>query len=166
MRWYLAIFLACSGAGMAQAGCPAGSQVVLSCLARGATGALDVCIERANGIVSYSYGPMNGPAELSLSEPIKEVEHRPWPGIGRSIWETTVFRNAGYVYEVFSSVDRMDRDQPVTGGVLLYKGGKEIARVDCDAGTVEMGLWAVTDAKEALGLCWDQGGETWNACAE
>lgn len=148
------------------AACPIGTETVLSCLARGGTKALDVCIDQTAGVVGYSYGPPDGAPELSLSQTIAQVDHRPWPGIGRSIWEATVFYNAGYAYEVYISVDRMARDQPVSGGVALYRGDRTIAQIECDAGTAEIGLWAVSDAKEALGLCWDQGAQSWNACTE
>lgn len=155
-----------STAGAARADCRAGSTIVLSCMARGGTKALDVCIDTATSLVSYSYGAPDRAPELILSQPVSEIEHHPWPGIGRSIWETTVFHNAGYAYEVFTSVDRMTRDEPATGGVILQKNDETIARIDCDAGTVEFGLWALSDAKEAAGLCWNQSAESWNACTQ
>jgi len=67
---------------------------------------------------------------------------------------------------VFISVDRMAEDQPPIGGVVLRKDNHQVAQVDCDAGTAEIGLWAVSDAKEALGLCWDQGTQNWNKCTQ
>ena len=165
LRRFLTISLVCLSAGSGWADCGPGNTLVLSCLARGGDKALDVCIGAGSRTISYSYGPPGGPAELSLSQPVAGVEHHPWPGIGRNIWETTVFHNAGYTYEVFISVDRMAEDDPVMGGVQLFRDGAEIARVECDAGTVNIGLWAVSEAKEALGYCWNQDLETWGICA-
>ena len=153
-------------AGSAMAACPIGTGTVLSCTARGGTKVLDVCLDSGAGVISYAYGAPGRAPELFLERAIAGIEHRPWPGIGRSIWESTVFYNQGYAYEVFISVDRMAENQPAIGGVLLQKGGKEVAQVDCDAGSADIGLWAVSDAKEALGLCWDQGAQIWNTCTQ
>lgn len=146
--------------------CPAGTQTVLSCSAKGGAKALDVCLDPASATISYAYGAHNRDPELSLTRSVQRIEHQPWLGIGRSIWESTVFHNKGYAYEVFISVDRMAEDQLPIGGVILHKGDVQVARVDCDAGTAEIGLWAVSDAKEAVGLCWDQGAHIWNNCTQ
>lgn len=146
----------------AQAACPASGVTVLSCTTQEGRKALDVCIEGAD--VTYAYGPKGGTPELELAVPVAEIAHVPWNGIGRSIWETTTFDNRGHAYEVFISVDRMAEGQPTSGGVSVLKGGAEVARVTCDPGTDVIGLWAISDAKQATGQCWDNTGFAWGAC--
>jgi len=166
IRFVAATTLFSLTAGSVMAACRAGTDTVLSCTARGGAKALDVCLDTGAGEISYAYGAPGRTPELYLSRSIAAIDHRPWPGIGRSIWESTVFYNNGYAYEVFTSIDRMAENQPPIGGVLLYKGRQQVARVDCDAGSAEIGLWAVSDAKDALGLCWDQGAQIWNNCTQ
>jgi len=162
----LALALVFAATGPVMAACPAGTQTVLSCSAKGGTKVLDICLDLPNATISYAYGAPNRQPELAMRRPIAAIDHTPWPGIGRSIWESTVFHNQGYAYEVFISVDRMaDNSQPI-GGVVLHKGSQQVAKVDCDAGTAEIGLWAVSDAKQALGQCWDQGRQNWNICTQ
>ena len=156
----------CMVSGQILAACPVGTQTVLTCTAKGGAKTLAVCIDPGRAEISYAYGNPGRQPELFMSRSIDEIDHRPWPGIGRSIWESTVFYNQGYAYEVFISVDRMAEDQPPIGGVVLRKDNHQVAQVDCDAGTAEIGLWAVSDAKEALGLCWDQDRQNWNKCTQ
>lgn len=147
----------------ALAACGGEAVTVLSCSTGGGAKTLDVCIR--DGFVTYAFGPRGGTPQLDLSVPVAEIEHQPWNGIGRSIWETTTFRNAGHAYEVHISVDRLTEGQPTTGGVAVMKGGAELARVACDPGTAIIGLWAVSDAKQAVGQCWDQGRFAWRSCS-
>lgn len=144
------------------AACAPGEVTVLSCTAKSGARVLDVCI--GGDQISYAYGRPGQPPELRLTEPVASVAHQPWNGVGRSIWEATTFFNPGHAYEVFISVDRMAEGQPTASGVSVQRGGAEVARVDCDPGTDRMTLWAVSDAKQALGLCWDMGLFAWGPC--
>ena len=145
------------------AACGAGETTVLSCTARQTTRLLEVCI--AGDLIRYSYGKPGRAPDLSLSEPVATVLHEPWAGVGRSIWEETTFLNEGHAYEVFISTDRMDETHPTDGGVSVTKGGAEVARIDCDPGSATIGLWAVSDAKAARGVCWDPGNHRWGGCS-
>lgn len=148
--------------GLAAAACPTGAEPVLSCTARGGAMALDVCL--ADQEVSYAYGAAGGAPDLRLHRNIADVSARPWNGIGRSLWEEVTFENAGYAYLVFMSVDRMDPAAQPEGGVIVQQGGNDLARVDCDAGSVTAGFWAVSDAKARAGLCWSPERFAWARC--
>lgn len=149
-------------AGPAGAACLPDETTVLSCTARNGAKTIDMCM--AGGYVRYAFGPRGGAPELTLSVPVRDIEHHPWNGIGRSIWESTTFRNAGHAYEVYISVDRVAENNPTSGGVTVLNSGTPIAQVDCDPGTATITIWAISDAREALGLCWDTSDFRWTAC--
>ena len=157
---YAAFSWGCSTA-LAMAGCPPGSETVLACTAGGGAKALSVCIE--GDAVRYTYGSPGAEPDLRLSEPVAQVAHQPWPGIGRAIWEATTFMNAGYAYEAWISTER-NEDAVPEGGVNVLKGEAEVARITCDPGTATIGLWAVDDAKQARGICWDMETLKWGSC--
>lgn len=158
----LCLTLALCGFAAPALACPGGTETVLSCTAKGGQKALQVCIQ--GDYVTYSYGPRRGAPELQLAEAIRAVDHQPWPGVGRTIWEATTFRNGGYAYEAWIAVDRRPAGDPPAGGVTVMQGSKTIANVDCDVGTAEVGVWAVSDAKEARGICWDASSFRWARC--
>lgn len=139
-----------------------GGTTVLDCTARGGAKSLQVCIQGDQ--VTYAYGPMAGPADLQLSVSVTAAENQPWAGVGRSIWEATTFRNAGYAYETWISVDRLSETNEASGGVTVMQGEKTLAQIACDPGTAKIGVWAVSDAKEARGQCWSPDRGVWGPC--
>lgn len=150
------------GTTTALADCPDPDGTILSCTLRDGTRAVDVCITGED--VTYAFGKPGLAPELTLSAPILEVHHQPWHGVGRSIWESTTFHNAGHAYEVYISVDRLTDDHPTSSGITVTKGGEEIAQLDCDPGSDTIGLWALSDAKAARGQCWQPDSLDWGAC--
>lgn len=149
-------------AGAALADCPGGTTTVLSCTLGGGAKTLSLCIDGET--IRYDFGKTGQAPELRLSEPVAKVAHQPWPGVGRAIWEATTFSNAGYAYEVWMSVDRLIEDAPQEAGVTVTKGDKTLAELRCDAGSVDAGFWAVDDAKEAQGICWNMHSFAWEGC--
>jgi hypothetical protein len=120
---------------------------------------LQICNE--TDLLIYSFGPPGAP-ELVIAEPLKTITFQPWPGAGSSIWESLIFVNEGYTYEVVTSVDRDgDADQPVQGSVFVTKGDAQVAEVQCDPGTASNALDVVWDLKEGVGLCWDFANQSW-----
>lgn len=140
----------------AQAACQNDSQV-FSCQIKGKT--LDIC--HWKGALIYTFGPDAKP-DLTIAEPLETVEFTPWPGIGGSIWETVAFRNEGYSYEVFTSVERdPDAVQGLQGGVTVIKDGAVVADLACDPGTPSNSLDVIFDLKESIGQCWDFDSRSW-----
>lgn len=156
--WPVAL-LVCAGPAFA---CPGGAETVLSCLVGSGAKQLEVCLTDDN--VSYVFGVPGEVAELTLAEPIGTVRHTPWSGVGRSIWESTTFRNGDHAYEVYISVDRLSEDQPSESGVLVWRGEEMLADIKCLPETQVIGLWAMSDAKAAKGLCYRGEDEAWIAC--
>ncbi len=78
--------------------------------------------------------------------------------------ELTAIRYMAYV--VFSSLDKMEENHPRHGGVIVMQGEAIIAEVTCDAETVVGPFWTVSDAKQALGVCWNLDTQTWGGCDE
>jgi len=150
-------------AGAALAGCPQGATTVLGCTLGGGAKTLSLCID--GDTVRYDFGKTGQPPELSLSEPVATVAHQPWPGVGRAIWEATTLTNAGYAYEVWMSVDRLSENALPEGGVNVMQGEKTVAELRCDPGTASVSLWAVDDAKQALGICWNFETFSWGGCS-
>ncbi len=159
MRFMLASLFLTLGTSQADAHCHQRSATVLTCTIDQGAKQLEVCLDGEE--VIYRFGPPDAPA-LTLSAPISEVAHQPWPGIGRAIWESTTFQNGAFSYEVHGSFDKLD--QISDGGVTVRKNGREIASLSCDSGSTELGLFAISDAKEAAGQCWDPYAQRWGAC--
>lgn len=143
------------------ASCEAGN-TVLSCTAKNGAKSLDVCL--FDGAVTYSYGATGAAPDLMLDAHVAEITHMPWSGMGGSIWEETTFFNKDFSYVIWMSVDRNNPDAPPMGGVTVQKGGAEIAQVACDSVGIELGLFAISDAKAQMGQCWDGINETWGRC--
>jgi hypothetical protein len=120
---------------------------------------LEVC--HAKAMLTYRFGP-EGKPDLTITEPLETVTFTPWPGVGRYIWETLAFRNQGFTYEIWTSVER--GPEAVTGlqaAVTVFEGDTEIARLTCDEGTPTNSLDGVYDLKQSIGQCWDFGSQSW-----
>jgi hypothetical protein len=115
------------------------------------------------GMLTYSFGP-EGKPELSLNEPLETVAFTPWPGVSSSIWETVAFRNKGYSYEIWTSVERdPDSTEPRAGGVRVLQGEKTVAELDCDKGTATP-MDTLYDLKDGIGQCWNMEAQAWGLC--
>ncbi|HHN67263.1 MAG TPA: hypothetical protein ENK15_04400 [Thermopetrobacter sp.] len=126
----------------AAASCPAGMKTYLNCTAKGGKKRIVLCAGKRG--IRYVYGPVRGKPELRLDRPLSAVKHTPWRGVGRSIWEDVRFSNGGYDYTVAISRDRMKLGEPY-GAVFVEKGGREVARVECDPGRIKLKLWLFDD---------------------
>lgn len=123
---------------------------------------LEVCIEPGARAFAYAFGPAGAP-ELTLREDFAAGTARPWNGVGRSIWASVGFRNAGHVYEAWHSLDRLDPEAVPEGGVNVLKGDAVLARLQCRPGpeTVIAPIFSVEDAMQAAGFCRDREAESW-----
>lgn len=128
---------------------------------------LEVCVGPEHA--RYRFGPESAP-EMEVMQPVTAVHLRPWPGIGRTIWEEVVFVIQGHVYVVWGAIDRTSgATGEVTvvhrGGVVVTQDTVEVARHDCDEGSVDF-PWSTTldDAKRAAGQCHDMHADAWVAC--
>jgi hypothetical protein len=143
----------------ALAACP--GEVVFSCPVKART--LEVCIDA--GQAHYAFGPPGKP-DLSISEGLATLDFQPWPGIGRTIWQSVRFHNQDVDYEVWSSIDKpMDEtDEPVWhGGVTVTRGDETLADLTCTAPPDPPFLDALFDAKVAAGQCWNFDTRAWQA---
>ncbi|MEP2717589.1 hypothetical protein [Pseudophaeobacter sp.] len=151
MRFFLSALLFTVSALPALA-CPAGSEVLVSCSLKGGSKALTTCLRGDQ--VSYAFGRSGGAADLELQRNVREVNMVPWPGIGRSIWEEFTFENKGTSYTVYYSQARnAGPEAPLDGGVIVEQGGKELAHLRCDAGSVQSSGYGLPlfEAKERAG---------------
>ncbi len=145
----------------ALADCP--GQVVFSC----PIGAkhLQLCLTETDLI--YSYGKIGAP-DLTLREGLSTVAYQPWPGFGRTIWDSVRFQNADVSYEVWSSIDKqMSEDEPPQdwqGGVIVTRGDETLADLSCSAPPDPPFLDVLMEAKKAAGQCWDFEVQGWAAC--
>jgi hypothetical protein len=155
-----AILLFLALAAPAQAACPNDSEV-FSCTISGK--ALQLC--HWKGALIYNFGDPERP-ELSIAEPLQTAAFTPWNGIGRYIWETLAFRNAGYTYEVWTSAERgPEATEGLTGGITVLQGDQTIAQLTCDPGTPNQSLDVIYELKQSIGQCWDFDSRSWQtAC--
>ena len=130
-------------------------------------GAKAVSVALDGDHVTYAYGSLNKAPDLALRTSVAEVDYRPWPGIGSSIWEEFVFTNGSYGYDVTMGFEKDPDSNSGFGGISVTNNGTEIAYLDCDPGSVEMSYGIeLVDAKRAEGLCWDLGPQRgWKACS-
>ncbi|MBE2278345.1 MAG: hypothetical protein IAE87_18850 [Rhodobacteraceae bacterium] len=143
---------------VALAACP--GEVLLSCpIGRKH---LELCLTPE--AVLYSFGPKGNP-ELKLAVPVTEAAYQPWPGVGRTIWDSVQLFNGGITYEVWTSIDRDDPAALWEGGINVLKGEALQAELTCAAGSVTNDLTAIFAAKEAAGQCWSFDNLRWqSAC--
>ena len=119
---------------------------------------LEVCLD--HGTASYSFGPKSRP-ELALSQPLRDIGYQPWSGVGRAMWDAVTFRNDDTEYTVWTSFDRLEPGAVWEGGVTVERGGQTLAELRCAKGSVAGDLYAVMEAKQAAGQCWDRDSFAW-----
>lgn len=139
----------------AMADCP--GQTFLSCPVDGGRW-LEVCI--GADAFTYAFGPRSAP-DLALSVPMAAGTVAPWPGVGSAIWSSVGFPNAGYVYEVWSSVDRNPDNANPQGGVNVMQGDTMLAQITCQPGTVTSPAFMLEDAMAAAGWCRNLDAQRW-----
>lgn len=145
--------------GAAQAAAPCGDEILFLDCKISATKSLTVCLGDGKG--RYSYGPAAAP-ELAMTQSFDEMGATPWPGVSRSIWEEVVFINNGISYAVWHSVDRLTDAHETDGGVVVKKGDQKLAELNCRPDTIEMNAFAVSDAFDAAGYCWQRETQSWH----
>ncbi len=134
-----------------------GGTTVFSCTIGKKT--LEIC--HRQDALTYSFGPAGKP-DLTLAQPLETADFTPWPGIGRTIWESLAFRNQGYTYEVWTAVERDPEDTTgLQGGINVLKGEDLQAQLTCDPGTASQSLDVVYGLKQAIGQCWDFDSRSW-----
>lgn len=122
---------------------------------------LEVCAD--DRAVTYAFGPPGSP-ELALANPIEAPGYTPWPGAGRTLWESVGFEADGHLYEVFLSVDRLEHGSELGAGVTVSRGGETLATLHCVPPIETAGFWALSDFLEQRGRCWDLEGQAWKDC--
>ena len=143
----------------AAAACPGGDRVFWCQIG---PKALELC--HTDGALIYSFGPKGRP-ELTIAEPLETVDFTPWPGIGRYIWETVAFRNAGFTYQIHTSVERgPDATTGLVADLTVFDGDAEIALLACDMDTATNSLDRIYDLKAEIGQCWDMESRSWGLC--
>lgn len=146
----------------AHAACQAGSEPVQSCSLSGGNKVLDVCLMQDS--MSYSFGKAGEDPDLRLSAPITQAGYVPWNGVGRSIYEEVSFYNQGVTYLVWYAVDRTIDAHPISGGIVVRQGDKQLATMSCDENSVITGFDAVYDRMTTLGHCWAYETHEWVDC--
>lgn len=162
MRLFLSSLLFVASALPAIA-CPAGSETLVSCSLKGGSRVLTTCLQGDQ--VSYAFGRRGADADLALQRNVREVNMVPWPGIGRSIWEEFTFDNEDTSYTVYYSQERdPSAELPLTGGVIVDQGGKELAHLQCDPGSVQSSGYGLPlfEAKERAGQVYSLGAGSWH----
>ena len=150
--------------------CATPQDTFLSCSFSQGRKAVEVCVD--GDMLTYRFGRIGKTPDLALSVSVIDAEYTPWPGIGRSIWETVTFQNRQTNYVVTGVIDRIypedeteDVQVEVSGVIEVVKAEETLARLECDAGSVDFGYGgSIYDAKTAAGQCWEFGQRRWVAC--
>lgn len=104
------------------------TELMLFCQIENKDERLEVSVDAQNLI--YSYGPA-GQSDLFLVQPYHPSALRPWGGVGSAIFESVVFENQEYEYEVYTGIDRMSDAHELFAGVSVYKSGEELVNLPC-----------------------------------
>ncbi|MEM7243622.1 MAG: hypothetical protein AAF429_15705 [Pseudomonadota bacterium] len=146
--------------------CPAvkasGAEEVFSCPVK--NGTKQVLVRLEGDVFQYRFGTKDR-AELELTAALEDA-YTPWAGVGRYIYESVNFENAGFDYSVYFSVDRNDLDADPELGLIVTKGDEEVARLECDPKTGQSALFDLTVMLEENGHCWDFDNRVWKTCAK
>lgn len=151
----------------ASAGCPVGQEIFMSCQIADRDTEVMVCSD--DQVATYSYGPVGGPPDFFLSEPVTLVDFEPWSGLGKAIHENVTFYNDAFSYEVGGGFERPFSDEEMQlgpqhfGWVEVTQNGKTLSRLECIPDTVTYGFGdgGLYAAKLAAGLVWDDRSKTW-----
>lgn len=126
---------------------------------------LEVC--HRDGTLHYAFG-REGRPELTLSQPLETAAFTPWPGIGRTMWDSLAFLNDGVTYEVWAALDKqLEATEPepqLQGGVNVMQGDRTLASLTCDPGSVSSALDTIGDLKAGIGQCWNMAAQSWGSC--
>ena len=162
---WLAIWGCLTGT-IAIAECPRGQETFASCLIEGRNTEVNVCFDK--DYTTYSYGPIGGAPELVLYELTNRVDFEPWPGVGKSIYESVTFYNGDYAYNVGGGFERPFSDeemnQPIRrfGWVTVTESGETAANLECIPDTVGYGFGGgIYDVKTSARQTWDEASLTW-----
>lgn len=149
MRLVLTLLLLSSAP--AAVACPNGSETLISCTFEDGKKHLQTCM--AGQQVLYRFGLTDRSPDLDLIRPVTDVDHYPWPGVSRTIWESVTFENEGISYIVSYAQERDPRTPEISGHVMVQKGDELLATLYCDAGSVQSAGYPlpVFDAKTAAG---------------
>ena len=154
--------------------CATPQDTFLSCTFSQGRKVVDVCVDGDN--LTYSFGRVGKAPDLVMSVPVVDADYTPWPGIGRSIWESVAFQNQDARYEVSYVIDRIFPEDETEDIQLEYYGYIEVIvgnesqiALSCDDGSVVSGGDSLYDTKTAAGQCWDAEGMDpegwrWMAC--
>lgn len=110
---------------------------------------------------SYSYGKRGEAPELMLAEPFSAGTYTPWPGVSRTIWDSIAFRNAGFTYEVWTSIERGPGDADRQGGITILKGDAVQTTLSCAKGSITARIDDAYSVMEAAGYCQDDASRQW-----
>ncbi|TXH51584.1 MAG: hypothetical protein E6Q87_01330 [Cellvibrionales bacterium] len=123
-----AMFAVLSCSAFAESTCA--SKVIFSCTTtKGKT--VEVC--DAGSTIKYSFGKKGAPPEMVLAIPRAAASTHQWDGMGRYMSYNVQIPNGNTVYEVFSSVDKIE--QEITSGINVEIAGKHAATLTCKPGT-------------------------------
>ena len=142
--------------------CAANTETLLSCSFEAGAKTLNVCL--AEGNPTYEFGQTGASPDLSLAPDLLDVDYRPWPGVGRALFEELTFYNAGYSYMVYSIFDRLDENAVMEGGIIVSQGNTELAQLECDPGSGTAGIDRLFNAMQSRGQCWDHAQHLWGPC--
>ena len=145
----------------ALAACPDGSTNMLSCTFNDGSKTVTTCI--AEDMALYSYGPTGSAPDLAMIRNVRDVDMRPWNGIGRYLWESFSFYRGDYEYDLHYAIDRLTEGNPIEGGLRVLHKGEVLANLSCDADGIETAGYPLPlfDAKIAAGQEWVFGEDVW-----
>lgn len=112
----------------AQASCPLST--VFACTTTN-NKVVEVC--DSGDKIDYSFGKKGQKPELALSVLRRAASTVQWQGIGRHMYYSVRIPNGNTIYEVFSSIDKLE--QSVEAGIYVTVNGENVATILCKPDT-------------------------------
>lgn len=145
------------------AACPAPQHTILSCTFEQGRKVIDACHD--NTTARYAFGEIGQKPDLILNSPITDLYYEPWNGMGQSMNEIISFDNEDVSYNLWVVGDASP-ENPVDekAGLTVMMGPDHAIEMLCDAGSITLGFETVYEAKDDMGLCWNDDEYEWLAC--
>jgi hypothetical protein len=122
-----------------------------------------VRIDLYDSTVRYRFGKPGQMPELVLLRDVRQAAMTPWNGFGGSIWDEIAITNQGVTYIAASWVDRRANGGAgaINGTLLVMRGSRQLAELQCDRGSLRGDVYQLFDAKEKAGQFWCQSTISW-----
>ncbi|EJG8587578.1 hypothetical protein NAX55_000823 [Salmonella enterica] len=113
------------------------SKLIFSCTTdKGKT----IKVMKSDGQAQYLFYNENNELEIGVKNDITSMDIRLSEPEGSSIITSVPFKNGKFIYDVFTSTDRLTNEHPSHSGVIVSKENKYLTNVKCNNNSIQGNL--------------------------